>query len=224
MFPALALVVGAGLDALARRLRTDVGIDTGRERGLTRGVFIPLGAFALLATVATALLPRLAAQRPELAVVGGDVVQPLIVLGTLLAAGSGLAAWLTARGRVRSAVAALAAAMGALMLVAAYAVLPRLDVVKSPRALAGMLNERMRPGERYAIFPRLDANVVFYARRFCTEIGESEELARFAASPERVWVVARRDAYAKLASPPPLTEVARDRDPVDGFLLLTNRP
>ena len=52
------------------------------------------------------------------------------------------------------------------------------------------------------------------------DLQSEAELRDFAARPGRVWVLAQRDDWAKLTSPPPLVEVARDADPREGYLLL----
>jgi 4-amino-4-deoxy-L-arabinose transferase-like glycosyltransferase len=218
MFPALALLVGTGLDALARRARES------RQDGLLRGVSLPLATLALLLLGAVAWLPQAAARRPEAAILAPGVITELSALCAVIALGAALAAWLAYRGRLHAAVAALAGAMSALTIVAVLTVLPQFDAFKSARGLSEILRGRMAPGERYAIFPRLDSTFLFYTERFCTEVGDGAELAKFIDVPERVWVVARRDAYAKLVPAPNLTEVARDSDPTDGYLLLTNRP
>ncbi len=218
MFPALALLVGSGLDALAQRARET------KQDGLLRGVSLPLATLALLLLGAVAWLPQAAARRPEAAILAPGVITELSALCAVLALGAALAAWLAHRGRLHAAVASLTGAMAALTLAAVLTVLPQFDAFKSARGLSQVLLQKMAPGERYAIFPRLDSTFLFYTQRFCTEIGDRAELAEFTDVAERVWVVARRDAYAKLAPPPNLTEVARDADPVDGYLLLTNRP
>ena len=42
--------------------------------------------------------------------------------------------------------------------------------------------------------------------------------------PGRKWLLIERDDLAKLERPLPLVEVARDGDPFDGYLLLTDPP
>ena len=36
----------------------------------------------------------------------------------------------------------------------------------------------------------------------------------------RIWLLAKRDAWRQVSSPPPLVEVARDQDVKEGYLLL----
>ena len=79
----------------------------------------------------------------------------------------------------------------------------------------------MAPGDVYGIYPRLDATFLFYSRRYAADLQDEASLRDFAARPERVWVLAQRDDWERLASPPPLVEVARDADPSEGYLLLT---
>src|SRR5262249_42053842 len=108
--------------------------------------------------------------------------------------------------------------------------LPRMDPVKSARGLSEKLLAVAAPNEPYLIFPRLDASFPFYTHRFAVEPGgpatdvTEEEIHAWAARPDRVWVLAERDDYAKLEVAPRLFEVARDADAKEGYLLLTNQP
>ena len=108
------------------------------------------------------------------------------------------------------------------------ALVPRFDAVKSARGLSRELVTRMGPGEPYAIYPRLDSTFLFYSGRFAEEISGERELSAYARRPGRVWLVIQRDdlaeAQEKLGRPLPMTEVARDADPLEGYVLMTNRP
>ena len=101
--------------------------------------------------------------------------------------------------------------------------LPRFDAVKSVRPMAAKLVEAAAPGEPYAIWPRLDAPVVYYSRRYAVEIATEAELRAFAARPEKVWLLIEKDDLAKLVPPLPLVEAARDDGRRDGYVLLTTR-
>ena len=78
----------------------------------------------------------------------------------------------------------------------------------------------MAPGETYGIYPRLDSTFLFYTRRFCTDLDSEAKLRAFLARPGRVWLLAQRDDLARLKNLPAMTEVARDQDPREGYLLL----
>ena len=80
--------------------------------------------------------------------------------------------------------------------------------------------QRMRPGDVYGIYPRLDASFVFYSGHFAESLESPAELRGFLERPGRVWVLAQRDDWGRLDPQPPLVEVARDSDPSEGYLLL----
>jgi hypothetical protein len=103
-------------------------------------------------------------------------------------------------------------------------VLPAIDAVKSARPVAERYLAASAPGEPYAVFPRLDAPVIFYTRRFAHWPRSVEELRAFAARPGRVWAFIERDDLARIEPPLPLVEVARGADPRDGYVLLASPP
>ena len=166
MYPALALIVGAGMDrfaALWPRFR--------------RGFVWPLGALAVLAAIGVFLIPRQLERRAaELAPLGPDLgawAIAAIALMAALACTLAIGAILLHRGRIAAAVAALGSGMGALALVAVFAILPRFDAIKSARALSRELVARAAPDEPYAFYPRLDATFLFYSERFAATSRES---------------------------------------------------
>jgi hypothetical protein len=249
MYPAIALLVGAGLDLLARKFaagrpvpsgaagaadpeRADGGhaaaypapsLEASARHRSSRWVTWPLGLLAALVVGLAAALPPVGLRRPELAVLGRGFLWVLAGALAVLAAAAVWAWWAAVRGRVGRAVAALAGGMAALALVANLYLLPRFDVFKSARPLSAELLARMAPGESYAIYPRLDPPFVFYTRRFAVPLTTPEELAAFVARPGRGWVLAERDDWARLTAPPPLVEVAREPESKEGYLLLTER-
>ena len=83
---------------------------------------------------------------------------------------------------------------------------------------------QLTPGEPYTIWPRLDASVVVYARRYAVEVETVDELHAFARRPGKVWALVERDDLERLAEPLPLVEVARDERRKDGYVLLTTPP
>ena len=97
------------------------------------------------------------------------------------------------RGRVRRA----ARARGGWRpgLVVFLLVLPR-STPSSRRARFADLRGAQGPGEPYAIYPRLDAPVIFYTERFSVPLESEAELRRFVARPGRKWLLIERDDLA----------------------------
>ena len=214
MYPAMALLVAAALDRLA-------ALWPRRRRWAT----VPFAVAALFAAGLVVAVATVGPRRPEVGALGGDLFVWSLAGALLpLLAGASVACWAARRGRLGRATGWLAAGMGGLMLAGAFAVMPRFDRVKSGRAMASALLARMGPDERYGIFPRLDNTLLFYARRYAVPLDDAEALRAFAASEERVWVLARRADWTRLEQRPPLVAVLRDADPFQGYLLLTNRP
>jgi 4-amino-4-deoxy-L-arabinose transferase-like glycosyltransferase len=210
MYPALALLVGAGLDLAAAAWP--------RWR---RGVIIPLGVIAGLVLLITAALPVAARRRPEVAALGGDAfVHGLMAVLLPLLLGAIAAWWSSRSGRLPRAVAALATGMALTGLGVALYVLPRFDVFKSARGLSSVLVSRMAPGEPYGIYPRLDSTFLFQTRRFCEELDSEARLRTYLARPGRVWLLAQKDDLSRLKNLPPLVEIARDDEPRVGYILL----
>jgi hypothetical protein len=185
-------------------------------------VVIPLGLVAGLLLLIAVALPIAGRGRPEAVPLGGDrfawALTAILVPAVL---GSILAWWLSRSGALPQAAAALAAGMALTTLGISLYALPRFDVFKSARGLSRELLARMAPGEAYGIYPRLDSTFLFYTHRFCVDLDSEAKLRAFLARPGRVWLLAQRDDLARLKGLPPLTEVARDQDPKEGYLLLT---
>jgi 4-amino-4-deoxy-L-arabinose transferase-like glycosyltransferase len=220
MFPALALLVGAGLDRLAAAW-PELG------PGFRRWLSWPLGLLAGLGLLVVAAVAVAGPRREEAQVLGGAPFVALVVAALVpLAAG---AAWALLdlrgeqrRGRVERAAASLAAGSGLMLLLVGVVLLPRFDLVKSARPMAKVLLSRMAPGEPYGIYPRLDSTFLFYTEKFAVPLEGEDQLRAFAARPGRIWLLVQRDDLAKLKGGPlPLTEVARDPDPQNGYVLLT---
>jgi 4-amino-4-deoxy-L-arabinose transferase-like glycosyltransferase len=209
MYPAMALLVGAGLDLAAA--------EWPRWR---RAVAVPLGVVAGLVLLIAGALPVVGHHRPETALLGGPpFVWGLVAVVLPLFLGAGAAWWAARSGAVHRAAATLAVGMALTGLAMALYALPRFDVFKSARGLSRILVARMAPGEPYAIYPRLDSTFLFYTRRYCVDIDSVETLRRTLARPGRVWLLAQRDSLADLKNVPPLVEIARDADPREGYIL-----
>jgi 4-amino-4-deoxy-L-arabinose transferase-like glycosyltransferase len=211
MYPAMALLVGAALDRLAAQWPAR-----------RRWVVWPFALFALLALLLVVAAVVAGRGRPEAAALGGDLFVWTLAASLLpLLLAAALAWWWARQGRLPRSAVALAAGMGALELALAFVLLPRFDAVKSARAMSAELVSRLEPGDVYGIYPRLDSTFLFYSGRFAESLESEAALRAFAARPGRVWVLAQRDDWSRLQSPPPLVEVARDADPRSGYLLLT---
>ncbi len=209
MYPALALLVGAGLSKL--------GSDPRRDRPwLVR----PLGLLVAIAAAALVGIPAIASRTRAAAPLGEELPALLawMVAPLLLGAAAGLLA--ARRGRIALAAGSVAAGAAAFGLIFALDFVPRLDVVKSVRPLATILKERMAPGETYAIYPFFDPQIVYYSERFALGAWPEERLRAYLARPDRVWLMIERDDLARLDPPLELTEIARGADLEDGYVLL----
>jgi len=210
MYPAMALLVGAALDRIAS--------EWPRWR---RWAVWPLGILCVLALLITVALPIAGRGREEAAPLGGDRFVWQVTLAFLPLLAGALYAWWQARGgRLSRAAAGLAAGMGLVAVLAALFLIPKFDVIKSARGMSKELLARMRPGETYGIYPRLDSTFLFYTGRFAVDLDSEQKLLKYASRPGRVWVLAQRDDLARLDEPLPLKPVAADADILEGYVLL----
>ena len=102
---------------------------------------------------------------------------------------------------------------------AVVGLLPQFDVVKSARPLSDLLVSEMAPGDTYAIYPRIDPTFIFYTHKHAEVLNGEDELFAYAARRDGVWLLAERQALAKLSRPLPMVEVARDHDGDEGYTL-----
>jgi hypothetical protein len=213
MYPAMALLVGAAIDRLADSWP--------RERGW---LLVPLGLVAAVWTAVTVILPLAARGRPELA--GFPETLPL-QLGSWagIAAMAAATAWVVSlRGRPALGAVLLAAGSALALSGLVNGVLPEFDRFKSARPMSSLLIQLADPHEPYGIYPRLDPTFLFYTGRHAEDLDSPERLLEFARRPGRKWVLAERDDLERLEEDLPLVEVARDLDPLEGYLLLTDPP
>ncbi len=223
MFPALALLVGFGLDRLAAAWPA---LGPGRQTS-RRWLTWPLGLIAALGLLAIAALAVAGSRRPDVQVLGGAPFVALVGAALFPLVLGAVWALLGLRGerrpgQVGQAAARLAAGSGLMLLLVGVLLLPRFDLFKSARPMSRLLLARMAPGEPYGIYPRLDATFLFYTRKFAVALEGEAALRAFAARPGRVWLLAQRDDLARLKGGPlPLVEVARDPDLQNGYVLLT---
>ena len=221
MYPAMALLVAAAFSE----------IESSWPR-LRRFATVPAALAALLAFVAMAggfalvrFWPeRIGKQLAELAPMGPGFLPAAFALSLALAATFQLGWLLARRGRIRTLVQILAAGMGVVAVAATTLVLPRFDAVKSAKPMAEKLVAAAAPAEPWAIWPHLDATFLFHTRRRAVELATVDDLYAFARRPERVWLLIRKENLAELQQPLPMTEVARDAEAREGFVLLVSSP
>ncbi|HEV7669626.1 MAG TPA: glycosyltransferase family 39 protein [Thermoanaerobaculia bacterium] len=217
MYPGLALVLGAAFDRLAAG-GPKTAEPARAEKALTVPPLLLLALFSLALPLALWLGGR---NRPEALPLGGESFVLTLVFTLLPLAIGTLWAWWQARaGKVVHAITGVAAGMAALILTASYTVIPSFDTVKSARGLSNRLLALAAPNEPYAIYPRIDSTFLFYTERFAELPANEAELQAYARRPGKVWLLAQRDALAKLAQPLPLVEYARDPDEKEGYVLL----
>ena len=210
MYPAMALLVGAALDRIAA--------EWPRWR---RWTVWPLGLLAAFVLLLTAAVPIAGLGRKEAAPLGGDVFAWQLTLALLPLLAGALYAWWQARdGRLPRAAAGLAAGIGTFGLLATLFLIPKFDAFKSTREMSRELVARMRPGDTYGIYPRLDSTLVFYTGRFAVELDSEQKLLEYARRPG-VWVLAQRDDLARLREPLPLKQIATDADVWEGYVLFS---
>lgn len=210
MFPGLALLIGAGIDRAARL-------------PLHRAwLALPAALVALIGLGGAAALAAAGPDRPEAAVIGLGFVWTLAAAAAAMGLGGAVAAVWSWRQRPAAAAAALAAGMAVLGLTLALHLLPAFDVFKSARPLSQRLLAESAPGEPWAVLPRFDPAFLYYIGRPGVPVGDEAALRAFLERPGRLWLLAERDDVERLALDPAalgLEEVARDDDPVEGYVL-----
>ncbi|MFQ5720738.1 MAG: ArnT family glycosyltransferase, partial [Acidobacteriota bacterium] len=211
MYPAMALVIGAGFERLAAIWP--------RRRFWVIG---PLGIAAGVTGVAAVVVPRLVAHRPELSVLGPALpgrVGGILALMALALAAAALLAW---RGKIHAAAGALAGGAAVVTLAATLAVLPPFDRLKSARPLAEALQLRCGPTTEYALYPRLEPPFLFYTRRFATVLSTPAQLRDYAVSHRPACIIAERAHLDDLTGEMGLSVLASDSNPTAGYVLLGN--
>lgn len=235
MYPAMALLVGAGLDLLSRRVDLPRLGELGFHR---RWLTWPLGFVAVIFLAVTVAAPILGPEQKAALPMGPRFPLDIAVITGLAALGAAIAWWQALRGRVERSVLALAGGMGAAGLFAFLVVVPQMNITKSARPMAERLVELAHPDEPYGIYPRPDAAFYFYSHRFSVPLHgrnamdpeqTAPRLKAFLerAATERIWLLIERDDLEKLQKQGfevPLVEVARDGDIVEGHILMTSPP
>ena len=208
MFPALALLVGFGLDRAQEAWP--------RFKSATA---IPVLLTGVLIAAAGISVPLLQA-RPELADLDPALARSIAVILVLGSFGVLLGSRWLWLGQVRAGVDATVVGMGVLILGAALIVAPRLDTFKSARPLAAQVLAHLEPDQTFGMYPRLEPGVLFYTHHLA-HLAESEgELQDLMAESDSLLLIARRRSLSDLEQPLPLVEIYRDHAFRDGWSLL----
>jgi len=208
MFPALALLVGFGLDRAQEAWP--------RFRSATA---VPVLLTSVLIAATGISVPLLQA-RPELADLDPALARSIAVILILGALGVLLGSRWLWFGQVRAGVDATVVGMGVLILGAALIVAPRLDTFKSARPLASQVLAHLGPDQTFGMYPRLEPGVLFYTHHLA-HLAETEgELQGLLAQSDSLLLVARRRSLSDLERPLPLVEFYRDHALRDGWSLL----
>lgn len=216
MYPGMALAVAAVLDRLAE------GWPTAR-----RWVTVPFGLVAALFALAAAACGLFALGLVEFPKLTEELARlpawfPGLVLGWLLlvtlAAAVGFS--LSTKGRPAAATAALALGFAAAVTGLVATALPAINPFKSARPLTDLYLAESGGTEPYAIYPGLDAPVLFYTGRTAVWPANEEELTAFVRQPGPRWLFIERDDIPTLKEPLPMVEVARGGSDFDGYVLM----
>ncbi len=219
MYPGMALAVAAVLDRLAD------GWPTAR-----RWVSVPFAVVAGLLTLVTLAfaiatqggvgIPKLAR---ELARLPSGI--PGLVFGWLLLAtvAALLAAAWAAKGRTETATISLGLGFAAMFTGLVATALPAVNPLKSARPLTDIYLAESGGKEPYALYPGLDAPVLFYTKRRAAWPKNEEELQTFLHQPGPKWLFIERDDIPSLEVPLQLEEVARGGSEFDGHVLMRGK-
>lgn len=220
LYPALALLVGSGLDLFVR-FRDERERETSGARRAGRWLVLPAGLFGVLAVAAAGILIHLGPRHPDAALLPHWVPTGMGIVFAGIAVGALAAAWLFHRRRHLGAAGVLGAAFGSAMLFVVLVVLPTFEPYKSTRPIAERYLELAAADESYGLYPDPEPSLYFYTGRFAERLETEAELRRFLARPERSWLFVERDDLAGLELPPGVGEVARGPDPENGYVLFS---
>ena len=212
MYPAMALLIGAAMDRLAD--------DAKASRGWLGW---PIGLLALVGSLVGAAVPVVTSRREELDVLGPAFSWWAVAAFAMFGLFAALSLWHAWKRRVMRAVTFVTVGSAVLGLLVVLVLRPPFDAFKSARGLSEILVEQAAPEEPYGIYPRLDFTFLFYTERHATELRTEEELRAFVDGPGRVWLLIERGDLEAIDPPLPMTEVARDDDALEGFVLLVSR-
>jgi len=225
MYPLLAIAIAAAFGEIESswpRLRRQLTVPAALLATLTTA--IPIAGWFALRNPPASVAARIAAVREELRPMGGGLLAEMLVLTLLLAVAAQAALLAARRGRPRLVVLAWSLGFATFAAIASARILPRFDAVKSARPLSAKLLEVAPADEPYAVWPRLDATFLVYTRRHQVELLTREDLEAFVRRPGRVWLLIGARELERLPEPLPMTEVARDEERRDGYVLMASSP
>jgi len=226
MYPLLALALAAAFGEIESswpRLRRQLTVPTLLLAMLTTA--IPVAGWLAFRHPPASLAGRVAALLAELRPMGAGLLPELLVLTILLAIAAQAALLAARRGRPRLVVLAWSLGFATFAAIASARVLPRFDAVKSARPLSAKLLEVAPASEPYAVWPRLDATFLVYTKRHQVELLTREDLESYVRRPGRVWLlVDRTELFRERELLAGMTEIARDADERNGYVLMTSRP
>lgn len=205
-FPALALLVGWALDRLALRLE---------------GVRWRTVPAALVAATAIAIVIGFPFLLPTLREAEVLLLSRSVAFVTLpfvpLAVGAVWSWRASQHGSAERHVVSLVAGIACTALIA-FLILPQtIEPLKSARGLGAILEEKLDPRERFWIYPEMDEQFLFYSQRR-SHVLTTDELADLADRSDPRWILAEKEFVADFDHLA-LEEVARDADPLNGFIL-----
>jgi 4-amino-4-deoxy-L-arabinose transferase-like glycosyltransferase len=203
MYPALAVLVGAGLAALSRAVE--------RSRGWLAW---PTGALALLFWTLTVAAP-VAARRPDAPPFAASLVTPVTVALGVVATAMTVACALALLRRVAPAIAAIAIGLAAPATALFVSVLPRLNPELSQRELAERVRRDLPDGFELASWHEMEGGLLFYGSGYARELNDEEELSAYLARPRDAWLVVDPDEEG-FEPPAGLEVVARQGRREDG--------
>ena len=188
MYPALAILIGAGLETWERERRVKGAWFT-----------LPLGLVGGLLVLAAVLLPPYLAEVQE-----ADLFPSLAALTPFLVAGLGVLLIAGALGllgrRIGRGVVILGIGMPFAALGLVFLVLPDFDLLKSGRPVGERLSE-VAGQAPVGIFPAVEAGVLFYAERTAEPLCSEAELRSFLARPGAL-LVANLEMLHRVGGPP----------------------
>jgi 4-amino-4-deoxy-L-arabinose transferase-like glycosyltransferase len=212
-YPALALIIGAGLAAWSRGALA--------ERSRAGWLAWPATGFAIVLAIVGSATP-FAPRWTEMPSFAGPLLLPVAIGIGALAAAVTIAAVCAWSGRVVAMVAALALGLALTALAMFSWLLPRLDPELSLRGLAEKIGDDMPDDHTLASYHEMEGGLLFYGAPFAREIANADELEA-ALEQERLWVVVDPDDRGGLDWPLDLPQVARQNENDDSVRIFASR-
>ena len=218
-YPALALLVGAGLSAWSHA-GNEQAPPSSAKRSAGRPAW-PAGALALLlwsVAIAAPFAPRFA----EVPAFGVPYL-PAVAIGVGVLAAAATASFAFAlRRRVTAMVYALALG-SAIATLPLFLLLPRLDPELSLRALAETIARDRPAGVPLASYHEMEGGLLFYGSGFAREVADEAELRALLDHQPDVWLVVDPDDKGGLTWPPPLRLVAQQNESRNSVKVFASR-